>query len=422
MGSLLAARRPGSTTMVFAAQQEASKINDFIYMSQGTSNSYFVLTSEGNILINTGLGVEAPVHKHCFDKVSEAPLRYIILTQGHVDHVGGVDLFKQAGTKVIAQKNLPECMTDDARILGYRMRKSVRFFPEFIQQMTQGEAESKQQKRSSPQAIPRADLLFDNHLKLSLGDLRLELISVPGGETIDSTLVWLPDHGILFSGNTLGPLFPHVPNLYTIRGDKLRFAAPYLAACDRILELDPALLITGHFEPIEGRALIRDEMARLRNAVSYIHDRTLEGMNEGKDMWHMMRSITLPESLQVGEEYGTVPWAVRAIWEGYVGWFQHRSTTEIYPSPPHEVYPEVVAAAGVASLLERAAALCDEEQSLAAIHLCEMILSSEPNHKPTLQVYLTAHQQLLATCHQRNRWQRYWIEGEIKATEQKLSS
>ena len=51
---------------------------------------------EGRVVINTGMGFEAPVHKRNFDAVDRGPVRYIVLTQGHVDHVGGVDLLPRA--------------------------------------------------------------------------------------------------------------------------------------------------------------------------------------------------------------------------------------------------------------------------------------------------------------------------------------
>ena len=77
--------------------------------------------------------------------------------------------------------------------------------------------------------------------QLSLGGLDLELYSVPGGETLDALLIYLPQHKILFSGNAFGPLFPHIPNFCTIRGDRIRFAIPYLDMCKKVLELNPVL-------------------------------------------------------------------------------------------------------------------------------------------------------------------------------------
>ena len=70
MGSLLINKRPGSLDIKPASQTKPVRINNFIYLSEGASNSYLIETTEGNILINTGLGVEAPVHKYAFDQVN----------------------------------------------------------------------------------------------------------------------------------------------------------------------------------------------------------------------------------------------------------------------------------------------------------------------------------------------------------------
>ena len=45
-----------------AARFGGERINDFIVMSEGCSNSYLIETAEGNILVNAGMGFEAPVH------------------------------------------------------------------------------------------------------------------------------------------------------------------------------------------------------------------------------------------------------------------------------------------------------------------------------------------------------------------------
>ena len=46
----------------FSARFGGCRINDFVLMSEGNSNSHLLETSEGNILINAGMSYEAPVH------------------------------------------------------------------------------------------------------------------------------------------------------------------------------------------------------------------------------------------------------------------------------------------------------------------------------------------------------------------------
>ena len=52
-----------------------------------------------------------------------------------------------------------------------------------------------------------------------------------------------------------------------------------------------------------------------------------------------MEQIELPPQLRVGQGYGKVSWAVRTLWESYVGWFRLASTTELYPTAPVAPWP-----------------------------------------------------------------------------------
>jgi glyoxylase-like metal-dependent hydrolase (beta-lactamase superfamily II) len=413
--SPLTLSRPGSLDIRPASGECATSIRDFVFLSQGASNAYLVTTPGGDVLINTGLGIEAPIHQRCFGAVSRNAIRTIVLTQGHVDHVGGVDLFRAAhpGVVVIAQRDIGACQQDDARIKGFRQRRNLRFFPEFLSPLRPGGAPAEDGGLGRAQSVARPDVTFATEHRFELGGVRFELFAVPGGETIDSALVWLPDHRILFSGNALGPLFPHMPNLYTIRGDRLRFAVPYLEAVQKILDLEPDLLVTGHFDPIEGAALIRSELVRLRDAVRFVHDATVDGMNAGEDVFALMKEVRLPPELEVGEDYGTVPWTVRAIYEGYAGWFRFRSTTELYAVPAEDVYADLAELAGCDALVKRAAEHLREGRPLQAIHLTEIALAKDARHRAAWGTYVEAHERLLAESHARNRWQKYWLEGEI---------
>ena len=55
--------------------------------------------------------------------------------------------------------------------------------------------------RLAGQSVPTVDLDFEDTLTLEVGGRRMELISVPGGETNDSLVVWLPEERICLCGN-----------------------------------------------------------------------------------------------------------------------------------------------------------------------------------------------------------------------------
>ena len=96
-------RRPGAASMAPADGSPAQRIADGTWMSSGLSNSYLLATDAGRIVINTGMGFEGPLHRAAYDAVEASPTHSIILTQGHYDHVGGVDVLREPGTRVVAQ-------------------------------------------------------------------------------------------------------------------------------------------------------------------------------------------------------------------------------------------------------------------------------------------------------------------------------
>ena len=52
------------------------------------------------------MGFEGPLHRRVYDAVDPSPTRALIFTQGHYDHVGGVDSVRDEDTDVIAQAQL----------------------------------------------------------------------------------------------------------------------------------------------------------------------------------------------------------------------------------------------------------------------------------------------------------------------------
>ncbi len=401
-------RRPGADTMRPAAAERAERIAPGLWCSPGLSNSYLLTTSEGRVIVNTGMGFEGPVHRANFDAVDSSPVRYIIFTQGHVDHVGGLDSVRDPGTTVVAQANWTTWRDDNERLIPYRAARSAFAFKDTLATGIQAIQRRLGTTRLPGQSLPIVDLDFEDTLTLEPGGRRMELISVPGGETTDSLVVWLSDERICLCGNTFGPLFGHIPNLVTIRGDRYRDALTAIASVERVRDLQPELLVTGHFEPIAGGDRINAELSRLRDAIQYVHDQTVAGMNAGKDVRTLMREIDLPPEYDVGQGYGKVAWDVRAVWENYSGWFHHESTTELYPVGFGAVAADVVELAGADALVDRARAHLGADRPLRAIHLAELVGSDDTGARDVLR---EAHEKLLAGS--TNFWESAWLRHQI---------
>lgn len=402
--------RPTAFDMRPADRVRRKQVADGIYLSEGYSNAYLIVTAAGRIVVNTGLGFEAPVHKEWFDAIDRGPIRYILLTQGHVDHVGGVDCFREPGTEVVAHAANGAQQAHDARLAPFRARRSTFAFAEAFRRMAgTGEGPPPVQSRPTP------TITVEDRHAFTLGELDVELIGCAGAETEDSLLVWLPERRICFTGNVFGALFGHFPNLVTIRGDRHRDALRYVETLDRLLGLDAEMLLVGHFDPVVGRDLIRAELTRMRAAVLHVHDAVVAAMNAGGDVWTVMRELRLPPALAVGEGYGTVAWSARAIWETYQGWFHGRRTSELYPTPPDGAHAELVALAGGPDAVARAARAKAETAPVAALQLAEAALAADGGHPAALDASLRAHRALLRAS--TNFWETRWLEAEIRRLE-----
>jgi alkyl sulfatase BDS1-like metallo-beta-lactamase superfamily hydrolase len=383
-------------------KQDAAALGHGIFMSRDISNAYRIVTPGGDVVVNTGIVFHGDENFRRLNAVSSNPVKKIIFTQSHDDHIGGWRWFNTADTETIAQANFHH-VRGYWRDLGPTMTARSR---------TLWSRDNRETMTERPE--PAVTTIFQESHAFTLGGRRFELCSVPGGETLDSLVVWMPAERIAFTGNLTGPLFGHVPNLYTLRGDKIRYVQWFIDSVQRVIDLDAEILITGHGDPIRGAQRIRQELTRIRDAVRYLKARTFEGMNAGVDLWTLMGAIKLPPELAIGQGHGKVSWIVRAIWEEHLGWFRFESTTELYNVPPGAVFADLVELGGGAErVIERANRHLSAGRPLHALHLAEAALAAIPDSPAAWQAKLAATEHLLEHSDRENFSEVRWLEGEV---------
>ena len=377
-----------------------------VYESRGIGNSYLLTTAAGDVLVNAGALGDARRGKTLFAEVSDQPLRYIILTQSHANQYGGLEVYKTPENTVIAHRNYPEERVYSEALSPHYRRGSRRIF---------GGISGRTQDIVPTREVAPDLLIGDEGHAFELGGRRFEIIWTPGGETRSAVIVWLPAEKIAIVGNLFGPVFGNHPNLNTLRGDKPRWALQFIDSVKKLRALKPELVLTGH-EAISGAAHIEREVTRIIDAVQFVHDRTVEGMNEGKDLTALMREIHTPPELTLTEEYGKIAWNVRAIWHEYTGWFDPaRGTTELYGVPLSSVAADIAELAGGAEKLgHRAQKFVAEGKPLEALQLLDIALAAEPDSALGRTVKREALTLLLDQSGGKNLWERMWIAAEIR--------
>jgi alkyl sulfatase BDS1-like metallo-beta-lactamase superfamily hydrolase len=363
------------------------------------SNTFLIETAAGNVIIDTSGGAGAIAHRRVLGAISSAPTKAIVLTHAHGDHTGGVAAWKQPGTEILVQREHDEFVRYLQRLQPFMARRNAAQFGIPL---------------AAPASTPAFEptVRFDDRYPFTVGDVAFELLHTPG-ETPDHLTVWIPAFKAAFIGDNYYDSFP---NLYTLRGTKPRWALEYVESLDKVLALDPELVLPSHGLPIRGRDEIRRRLTRYRDAILFVHDATVKGMNDGVDLSTLMREIKLPPALDIGEAYGKLTWSIRGIYEGYAGWFDGNVST-MYGLPA-DAYGDIVQMAGGTDAVARRARELADSDPVRAVRLTEASLAVDASHRPSLQARLQALRVLDARSDNSN--ERGWLRADIRAIEARL--
>jgi alkyl sulfatase BDS1-like metallo-beta-lactamase superfamily hydrolase len=375
-----------------------------------------VLTPEGNVIIDTSLFLFAPAHEAALRAIDDGPVKYIILTHAHPDHTGGVDLWKEAGTEVIAHRNHESFVHYQQRLSGVFNHRNTWQFSLLLGLPPLGFAPPDAPVENYGGTV-LATRTFDQFCEFRLGGLTFQIMYTPG-ETYDGLTVWVPEYKAAFVGDNFYEL--SFPNMYTLRGTRPRWALDYVESLETVVSWGPELLAPSHLDPVYGNAAIDDKLSKYRDAILYVHDETVQGINAGKSPETLMDEVTLPPEIDHGEGYGTVPWSVHGIYDGYVGFFDENPAS-MFSTAPRDAYPELATLAGGPDpIATRAGQLVTAGDYPLALRVADAALAVDPDHLAALQARLAALQALFAASVNTN--EQGWLNSHILDTTDRIAN
>lgn len=401
---------PVMTNQARKMDQALLKIGERSYLAYGwdITSPMMVVGDDGIIIIDPPMSIESGEETlKAFRTVTDKPVKAIVYTHNHIDHVAGVKAFTteedvaSGKVDIYAHDTLMDGVINWASMVGpIEGRRTSYTAAVFLPKGPDGsvhDALGPDARIGTVTFIPPTKT-FSDTLDVEVAGVKMHLRYVPS-ETNDEIVAWFPELKLLNSAEVLqGESFP---NLYTIRGTKYRDPVQWFKGIDVLREFPAEYMVPTHGRPIVGSDNIQEMLTAYRDAIQYVHDQTIRYMNKGYTPDQLVEVVVLPphlaENLWLGEFYGTVSHSVRNIYNGYLGWFQ-ADPWALDPLPYNERakrYVELMG--GRDAVMEAASKAIDDGEYTWAAEILTNVIRVDNNDMEARKLKAEAYRQFAYT-------------------------
>jgi glyoxylase-like metal-dependent hydrolase (beta-lactamase superfamily II) len=255
MAATLAGRRALAQTQ--PPPFETRKVTDNVYIFRFQFHqAMFVVTPDG-VIATDPIGFLRPQAVTTYlaeiRKITQAPVRYMVYSHHHYDHIDGGQPFKAAGATFVAHRNAKQQ-------LEALKRPTV--------------------------VIP--DEAVDDSRALELGGTRLELVYVGRNHSDNSLVMRLPKERLIFTVDFIPIETVQFRNMLD------GYLPDWFDSLDRVLALEWDRMIPGH--PYAGGRLgTKDDVRNLKQYMTEVSDAAKQAADQGKCWDTAMKEIKLPK-------------------------------------------------------------------------------------------------------------------------------
>ncbi|MSP39166.1 MAG: MBL fold metallo-hydrolase [Deltaproteobacteria bacterium] len=247
------------------------KVKDGIFVytdALNESNCTIIVTQDGVVLIDSG---QSPKDSHVIaaavKKLTNQPVRYIIHTEPHSDHVLGDFLFSPPAV-VIAHAGATASM-----------KQAGLDAPGFVEKRTAESAALRDAFKGYRMVAPQVE--YRDKMTLNVGERSMDLYYLKNVHSEADTAIWLPKERIVFAAASV-----------TVKrfGNHRPFVSipDTLSAIKMMKGLDPEIVIPGHGDP--GTVKILDDMERYYNNLM---DGVRQLVKQGKSLDSIKKELEL---------------------------------------------------------------------------------------------------------------------------------
>ena len=360
----------------------------------------FVSTADGVVAIDAGTA-EHRVRAALADAgIEPGDVSHVMLTHAHFDHVGGISAFGPAA-KLIAQ----------AGFTAELQRQRGNVFP--FRYFTGNAAGFGSADAHLAASAPAVDQPVAAATSLSVGGTQFALYPTTGGETSDALMVFLPDSGVLFTGDVMMP-YLGAPFFAEGSPDGL------LDALRLIIELGPRVLVHGH--PVLTELFTVDTVPGLLAALTELRDDSLDRIRGGQTLTEVLDASVLPATLRehpvaVGPYLATREHFVQRLYHQHAGYWQ-RDGQGLEPIGPADraAALDLLAGGRAGQFAAAAQTLLEQRDAALALEIASAGLARHPEDADLARLRTQALYRLMER-HQLQDPFRFLIYAELAGVE-----
>lgn len=228
----------------------------------GASNSGLIDHGEGLVVDSFwDLPRTRALIDHYSSVRAELPRR-LVNTHHNGDHCWGNQLFAEAGVEILGHRlcaqNFEAEGSPERFVTLCRSEQIPAALDHFVGALRRFDFEDI--------TLTPPTVLFDGDTTLEVGDLEVELLYVGPAHTPGDMVAWVPEHGVMYTGDVLFQACTPI-------GWEGTFAN-WIAALERLAALEPATVVPGHgpLTGVEGLLGLRDYLAYVRDEARVHHD------------------------------------------------------------------------------------------------------------------------------------------------------
>lgn len=341
-------------------------------------NAVFFETSDGLVVVDTGMAPAGPALLQAIRSVSDQPIHTIIYTHGHVDHAYGTwALIEDSpNAQVIAHEALSQRFERYIRLRG----SLARYMNQPLEQLPKTEGDLVWPTRT-----------FRDRLELTIGGEAF-VLQHHRGETDDQLYVWVPGRKVLASADYYQGFLPNAGNGKRVQ----RYVEDWVVALREMVALEPAVLLPAHGDAITNTATIKENFTVLADALEHIVKHTVDGLNAALPREDIFQSVKLPAHLAnhptLKVQYVTPADISKMLLKQYTGWWDD-VPSNWSPAPLSEQGAKIAQLAGGVEALSAQALELSQSNVRLASHLVDWAWAAERSHPAVQSAVIEVYKQ-----------------------------